>query len=259
MNVSGQAAIITGGGTGIGFAIAKLLSEKGANVSIAGRTQAVIGEAGAKIGALALSCDVSDEKSTLDAFEKTKEKNGPVRILINNAAITLPPRSVFDENGPVPLNWFTDVIATNLTGVFNATRLAVAQMYKSAELEDGSRGVIINISSVSAEDGLPNDAAYVASKGAINALTLALAREFGEFGVRVMTVSSGPIDTTRSRRDIPLEMWDALPQAIPFPKRAGLPEEVAKLVLHICEQPFLNGEVIRIEGGYRIPFISEEH
>ena len=118
--------------------------------------------------------------------------------------------------------------------------------------------MIINISSVSAEDGLLNDAAYVASKGAVNSMTLALAREFGKFGVRVMTVSPGPIDTAMSRENVPQEMWDMLPLVMPFPKRAGLPEEVAKLVLHICEQPFLNGEVIRIDGGYRIPFIRRE-
>ncbi len=257
MDIKDQAAVVTGGGSGIGLAIAKLLSEKGANVSILGRTQSVIEEAGAKIGATALRCDVSDELSTLAAFEKAKEINGPVRILVNNAAVTTPPRSVIDKNGPVPLSWFTDNIAINLSGVFNATRLAAAQMHDSTKLDDDSRGVIINISSVSAEDGMPFDAAYVASKGGVNAMTLALAREFGEFGVRVMTISPGPIDTPKSREDVPQEMWDALPQVMPFPKRAGLPEEVANLVLHICEQPFLNGEVIRIDGGYRIPFMSD--
>ena len=257
MNINDQAVIITGGGTGIGYATARLLREKGANVTILGRTRDVIEEAGVKIGALALACDVSDEKSTIDAFKKAKKKHGPVRILINNAAVTNHKCPVVDADGPMPLNRFTDVIATNLTGVFNATRLAAAEMYNSEKLEDGSRGVIINISSVSAEDGLLNDAAYVASKGAVNAMTLALAREFGEFGVRVMTVSPGPVDTAKSRKSVPQDMWDALPHVMPFPRRAGLPEEVAELVLHICEQPFLNGEVIRIDGGYRIPFIRK--
>lgn len=258
MNISDQAAIITGGGTGIGFATAKLLREKGANVTILGRTREVIEEAGAKIGALALACDVSDEESTLAAFAEAKKTYGPVRILINNAAVTNHRCPVVDAGGPMPLNRFTDVIATNLTGVFNATRLAAADMYDSARLDDGSRGVIINISSVSAEDGLLNDAAYVASKGAVNAMTLALAREFGEFGVRVMTVSPGPVDTAKSRRSVPQEMWDMLPYVMPFPRRAALPAEVAELVLHVCEQPFLNGEVIRMDGGYRIPFIRKD-
>ena len=258
MNVKDQAVIVTGGGTGIGLAIARLLCEKGAKVTILGRTQRVIEEAGAKIGALALTCDISDEKSTLAALEKAREINGPVRILVNNAAVTSAPRPVIDKGDPVPLSWFTDNIAINLSGQFNATRLAAAEMYNSNELDDGSRGVIINISSVSAEDGMPNAAAYVAAKGGVNAMTLALAREFSEFGVRVLTVSPGPIDTLSSRQDIPQEMWDALPHVMPFPKRAGLPEEVAFLVLHICEQTFLNGEVIRIDGGYRIPFMSDK-
>ena len=258
MNINDQAVIITGGGTGIGFATAKLLRENGANVTILGRTRDVIEEAGAEIGALALACDVSDEVSTRDTFKKANEKNGPVRILVNNAAITNHKCPVVDADGPMPLNQFTDVIETNLIGVFNATRLAAAEMYNCAELEDGSRGVIINISSVSAEDGLLDDAAYVASKGAVNSMTLALAREFGKFGVRVMTVSPGPVDTAMSRKNVPQEMWDMLPHVTPFPRRAGLPEEVAKLVLHICEQPFLNGEVIRIDGGYRIPFIRKQ-
>lgn len=254
MNVKNLSAIVPGGGTGVGFAVAKLLKDNGANVTILGRRKDVIEEAGKKIGALAISCDISDEKSVEVAFKQANEAHGPVRILVNSAAVISKPRPVVDDNGPVPLNWFTDLIAVNLSGAFNTTRLAAAEMHNTDTLDDKSRGVIINISSVSAEDGLINDAAYAASKGGINSLTLALAREFGQFGVRVMTLSPGPIDTQLSRESIPQEMWDALPHVMPFPKRAAIPSEIAETVLHICEQPFLNGEVIRIDGGFRIPY-----
>lgn len=256
MKVKDQAAIVTGGGTGIGYATAKLLREEGARVCILGRREAVIRKAGEEIGALAIACDISDAGSTEAAFRQAAAENGPLRVLVNSAAITSQNRPVVDEKGPVSLNWFTDAIAVNLSGTFNAIRLAAAAMSKADELEDGSRGVIVNISSVSGHDGLTNDAAYVAAKGGINSMTLALAREFSRFGVRVMTLSPGPVDTPLSRENIPEEMWDALPHVMPFPKRAAEPLEVARTVVHICEQTYLNGEIIRFDGGYRVPYMG---
>ena len=256
MNVKNLAAIVTGGGTGIGFATAKLLKEEGAKVTILGRRQDVIEKAGQEIGALAISCDISDEHSTEAAFKQANDANGPVRILVNSAAVSPPNRPVVNDAGPVSLSWFTDLIAINLSGIFNTTRLAAAEMRDANELDDKSRGVIINISSVSAHDGPTDNAAYVASKGGINSMTLALAREFGQFAVRVMTISPGPVDTPLSRENVPQEMWDALPHVMPFPKRAADPSEVARTVLHICEQTYLNGEIIRFDGGYRVPFMS---
>ena len=256
MNVKNLAAIVTGGGTGIGFATAKLLKEEGAKVTILGRRQDVIEKAGQEIGALAISCDISDEHSTEAAFKQANDANGPVRILVNSAAVSPKNRPVVDDAGPVSLSWFTDLIAINLSGIFNTTRLAAAEMRDANELDDKSRGVIINISSVSAHDGPTDNAAYVAAKGGINSMTLALAREFGQFAVRVMTISPGPVDTPLSRENVPQEMWDALPHVMPFPKRAADPSEVARTVLHICEQTYLNGEIIRFDGGYRVPFMS---
>ena len=254
MNVKDLAVIVTGGGTGIGFAAAKLLKEKGAKVSIFGRRKDVLEEAAKKIGALAIPCDISDEKSTEAAFKQANEAHGPVRILVNSAAVSPQNRPVVDEVGPVALSWFTDIIAINLSGIFNTIRLAAAEMRDANELDDSSRGVIINISSVSGHDGPTDNSAYVAAKGGINSLTLALAREFGQFGVRVMTISPGPVDTELSRVSVPQAMWDALPHVMPFPKRAADPAEVAQTVLHICEQTYLNGEIIRFDGGYRVPF-----
>ena len=256
MKVKDLAAIVTGGGTGIGFAVAKLLKESGARVSILGRRQDVIQKAGEEIGALAITCDVSNAESTEAAFRRAHNENGPVRILVNSAAVTSENRPVVDDKGPVSLNWFTDALAINLSGTFNAIRLAAAEMRNADELDDASRGIIINVSSVSGHDGLTNDAAYVAAKGGINSMTLALAREFSKFGVRVMTISPGPVDTPLSRENIPQEMWDALPHVMPFPKRAADPQEVARTVLHICEQSYLNGEIIRFDGAYRVPFMS---
>lgn len=256
MNVKDQAAIVTGGGTGIGYAVAKLLKEEGAKVTIFGRRKEVIDKAGQEIGALAIACDISDEKNTEAAFKQANDAQGPVRILVNSAAVSPPNRPVIDEEGPVSLSWFTDLIATNLSGIFNTTRLAAAEMRNEKLLDDESRGVIINISSVSAHDGATDNAAYVAAKGGINSMTLALAREFGQFAVRVMTVSPGPVDTQLSRDSIPQEMWDALPHVMPFPKRAAEPAEVARTVVHICEQTYLNGEIIRFDGGYRVPFMT---
>lgn len=257
MDIKSLSAIVTGGGTGTGFAIASALKEKGAKVAILGRRKDVIKAAADKIGALGLSCDISDEDMVESMFTTVREAHGPVQILVNCAAIVAEEnRPVVNEDGPVSMDWFNRVISVNLTGLFNMTRLAADQMRGANILDDGSRGIIVNISSVSAQDGPVNDAAYAASKGGVNSLTLPLAREFGQFGVRVMTVSPGPIDTPLSRENIPQHMWDALPHVMPFPKRAAEPDEIAHLIVHICENSFLNGEVIRIDGGYRVPFMT---
>lgn len=154
MKVKDLAAIVTGGGTGIGFATAKLLKDEGARVTILGRRQDVIEKAGLEIGALAIACDISDDNGTEAAFRQAQQEHGPVRILVNSAAVTGENRPVVDEGGPIPLTWFTDAIAINLSGTFNATRLAASEMRETSVLDDNSRGIIINISSVSGHDGL---------------------------------------------------------------------------------------------------------
>jgi NAD(P)-dependent dehydrogenase (short-subunit alcohol dehydrogenase family) len=250
MNVKGHAALVTGGGSGLGEAVARALAAAGAKVAVLD-----INEDGAKrvasaIGGLAVRCDVSDAASGEAGVKEARAKHGVARVLMNCAGIG-PAARIVGREGPMPLNDFARCINVNLIGSFNMMRLAAADMSTAEALADNERGVIVSTASVAAFDGQIGQAAYSASKGGIVALTLPAAREFARFGIRVMTIAPG-IFLTPLLHGLPKPAQDSLAQQIPFPSRLGQPEEFARLVMHICENVMLNGEVIRLDGAIRM-------
>lgn len=250
MDVKGLAAIVTGGGSGMGAAVARALASAGAKVALIDRNAEAAGAVAAEIGGLALAGDVSDEASVGQALAAAKDAHGVARIAVNCAGIADAGRVVGRE-GPHPLDLFRRVINVNLIGSFNVGRLAAAAMAEAEPLPTGERGLIVNTASVAAYEGQVGQAAYSASKGGIVAMTLPMARELARFGIRVMTVAPGLIGTPMLL-NMPDEVQQSLIATTLFPKRLGLPEEYARLVLHIAENELLNGETIRLDGAVRL-------
>ena len=250
MNVDGQPAVVTGGASGLGEATARMLSENGAKVAILDLNQER-GEIVAKeIGGFFSNCDVADEKSMQSALDAAKEAHGPGRILVNCAGIAGASR-VVGRNGPHDLEVFTKILTVNLIGTFNATRLFGADASTLDPMEDGERGVIIMTASVAAFDGQIGQAAYTASKGGIHSMTLPIAREFANFGVRICTIAPG-ILLTPLMDVLPEEAQVSLGASVPFPARLGKADEYASLAMHIFENRYLNGETIRLDGALRM-------
>jgi NAD(P)-dependent dehydrogenase (short-subunit alcohol dehydrogenase family) len=250
MDVKGQAAIVTGGGSGLGAATARALAAAGAKVAIFDVNAESASEVAAEIKGLAVTCDVADAASGEAAVKKAAEAHGPARVLINCAGIG-PAKRIVGRDGPQSLSDFERVIRVNLIGTFNMIRLAGAGMQPLEPLAGGDRGVIISTASVAAFEGQIGQAAYASSKGGVSALTLPAAREFAQFGVRVMTIAPG-IFGTPMLKALPQDAQDSLGAAVPFPKRLGEPAEYAALAMHIIANGYLNGEVIRIDGALRM-------
>jgi NAD(P)-dependent dehydrogenase (short-subunit alcohol dehydrogenase family) len=250
MDVKGHAAIVTGGGSGMGAATARALAAAGAKVALFDVNLEAAEAVAKEIGGIALSCDVSDAASAEAAVAKAREAHGAARIAVNCAGVATAGRIVGRE-GPLDLAAFKRVIDINLIGSFNILRLASYDMSKLEALEDGERGVIINTASVAAFEGQIGQAAYSASKGGIVGLMLPAARELARFGVRVMTIAPGLIGTPMLL-NMPQEVQDSLAASVPFPQRFGRPEEYAGLVMHILGNVMLNGDVIRLDGAIRM-------
>ena len=250
MQISGHAALVTGGGSGLGAATARMLAGAGARVAIldinGDGAQAVADE----IGGLAVACDVSDADAGEAAVARAHEGHGPARILINCAGIG-PAERIVGRNGPMALDRFRRVIEVNLIGTFNMTRLAAADMLGLEPLEDGERGVIISTASVAAFEGQVGQAAYSASKGGVHALTIVGAREFARNGVRVNTIAPGLFETPLLM-GMPQDVRDSLAASVPYPSRFGMPEEYARLAGAIIGNVMLNGETIRLDGAIRM-------
>ncbi len=250
MHPNGHAALVTGGGSGLGRATAARLAKLGAKVAILDINADAARAAAADIGGVGLECDVTSAEATAAAIAAARTKHGAARILINCAGIG-PARRIVGRDGPQPLEEFAKVISVNLIGTFNAMRLAAADMQTLTPLEDGERGVIVSTASVAAYDGQIGQAAYGASKGGVVSLTLPAAREFAQFGIRVMAIAPG-IFATPMVSSMPEQVQDSLAAAIPFPKMLGQPDQYADLALHIIENRYLNGEVIRLDGAIRM-------
>lgn len=250
MNLEGHTAIVTGGGSGLGAATARLLAEKGAKVALFDINLDAAQKIADEIGGIAVSCNVSSASDAENAVKQVAEKLGTARILVNCAGIANAGRIV-GRDGPHDLELYRRVIEVNLIGSFNMLRLVSDAAAKLEPLETGERGVIISTASVAAFDGQIGQAAYASSKAGIAGLTLPAARELARFGIRVMAIAPG-IFGTPMLLAMPQEVQDSLAASIPFPSRLGKPEEYAALAVHIIENPMLNGETIRLDGAIRM-------
>ena len=250
MEVKGKAAIVTGGGSGLGAATARALAGAGAKVSLLDVNLAQAEKVAEEIGGLAIACDVSDARAAEAALGQAADAQGEARILINCAGIA-PAVRVVGREGPHDLDVFRKVIEVNLIGSFNMLRLFSDRASKLEPLADGERGVVISTASVAAFDGQIGQAAYSASKGGVHAMALPIARELARFGIRIMTIAPG-IFATPMLLGMPQEVQDSLGASVPFPSRLGQPEEYASLAMHIIRNVMLNGETIRLDGAIRM-------
>ncbi|SBT03898.1 3-hydroxyacyl-CoA dehydrogenase type-2 [Candidatus Accumulibacter aalborgensis] len=253
MQISGSVFVVTGAGSGLGAATASNLVDAGGKVVIAD-VDAAAGEAqAAQLGANArfAKTDVTDEASARAAIEMAVNEFGALHGLVNCAGVA-PPKKVLGRDGPHDLATFAKVVGINLIGTFNMLRLAAEAMSKNEPNEGGERGVIVNTASIAAFDGQIGQAAYASSKAGVVGLTLPVARELAAHGIRVVTIAPG-IFGTPMMKGLPQPVQDTLSKMVPFPSRLGYPAEYAALVQHICENGYLNGEVIRLDGAIRMP------
>jgi NAD(P)-dependent dehydrogenase (short-subunit alcohol dehydrogenase family) len=250
MEIGGQAAIVSGGASGLGRATAQALAQAGVRVTLLDINEVVAGDAAREVGGFAIGCDVTQAASVEAAFVAARERYGPARIAVNCAGVGTAGRIV-GRDGPLPLEEFRRVIEVNLIGSFNVMRLAAAEMSPLDPLADGERGIIISTASIAAYEGQVGQAAYSASKGGIVSLTLPAARELARYGVRVVAIAPGIFETPMLQ-GLPQNVRDGLAASVPFPNRLGRPEEYAALVLHLCRNPMINGEVIRLDGALRM-------
>lgn len=250
MNIDGQAAIVTGGASGLGGATASLLADKGAKVTIFDMN-ADLGQAkAAEINGHFVQVNVTDETAVQEAIAEAEGVHGKARILVNCAGIGPPAKVVNRDGAPIPLADFTSVVNVNLFGTFNVLSKFAARIHNSEPLGE-ERGVIINTASVAAFDGQIGQAAYAASKGGVVGMALPIAREFARYGIRVMTIAPG-LFLTPLLESLPEEAQRSLGAQVPFPNRLGYPEEYAKMAASIIDNPMLNGEVIRLDGAIRM-------
>jgi NAD(P)-dependent dehydrogenase (short-subunit alcohol dehydrogenase family) len=250
MDISGQAAIVTGAASGLGAATARALAAAGAKVTVLDVNEQAALKVANAIGGLVAPCDVASSEDVTATLRSAASVHGPARILVNCAGIG-PAKRIVGRDGPAPLSEFERVIRVNLIGTYNCLRLAAAAMLGLEPLADGERGVIISTASVAAFEGQVGQAAYSASKGGVAALTMPAAREFAQFGIRVLAIAPG-IFRTPMVHALPQQAQDSLGASVPFPKRLGEPDEFAELVLHMVRNRYLNGEVIRLDGALRM-------
>jgi NAD(P)-dependent dehydrogenase (short-subunit alcohol dehydrogenase family) len=250
MDITDAHVAVTGGGSGLGEAVAGVLAARGARVTVIDRNAEAAARVAAEIRGHALALDVTDAAAG-PALDAAIAALGPLRGLVNCAGIGGAERIV-GRQGPMDLDAFERTIRVNLIGTFNMLRLAAARMQSNPPDADAARGAIVNTASVAAFDGQIGQAAYAASKGGIVALALPAARELARFGIRVNTVAPG-IFRTPLLAELPEEVQQGIAASIPFPNRLGKPEEFAELVLLCLTNSYLNAEVIRLDGGARLP------
>ena len=245
IDLTGASAVVTGGASGIGEASARQLAALGVRVVIADLNEERGTAVASELGGLFVNCNVSSEADGLTAVAAASEM-GPLRVLVNSAGLGSAGRTVDRNNDPMPQSQFEFVIKVNLLGSFNMVRLCAA--------EDGQRGAIVNMASAAAFDGQIGQAAYSASKGGIVGMTLPIARDLSAVGIRVNTVAPGLIDTPIYGTGEASEQFKAhLGQSVLFPKRLGSGEELAFMVMELITNPYMNAEVVRVDGGIRMP------
>jgi NAD(P)-dependent dehydrogenase (short-subunit alcohol dehydrogenase family) len=252
MDVKGCKAIVTGGASGLGEACVRNLVGLGGKAAILDfdvtKGEKLAAELGSNV--IYANTDVTNEESVQAAIKKTMDAFGAINVVINCAGVG-DPGKILSKKGPMALSFFNRVVQINLVGTFNVIRLAVEQMVKNTGNKDGEKGVIINTASVAAFDGQIGQPAYSASKAGVVGMTLPIARECAEYGIRVMTIAPGLFNTPMLAQ-LPEAAREALGKMVPFPQRLGDPMEYAKMAQHIIENPMLNGEVIRLDGAIRM-------
>jgi NAD(P)-dependent dehydrogenase (short-subunit alcohol dehydrogenase family) len=252
MKIQDARAVITGGASGLGHAVARHFSAKGARVALLdireGPGQAAAAALGA--GAVFVRCDVTSEAEVNAAMEAAHGRLGGLNLLVNCAGVIGAGR-VLGKNGPMAGEFFAKVIHINLIGTFLCDKAAAAIMQNNAPGADGERGVLIHTSSIAAFEGQIGQAAYSATKAAVAGMTLPIARELARFGIRCVAIAPG-IFHTPMMDGMPPDVQASLGAQVPFPSRLGKPEEFAQLVAAVCEIPMINGETIRIDGAIRM-------
>lgn len=254
MDLNATSALVTGGASGIGLASARRLAALGARVVIVDMNEEAGEAVASELGGRFAKADVSNEQEVQAAVDMAAEL-GPLRSLLNAAGIGSAARTIDREGKPFDLKVFEFVLRVNLIGTFNCIRLAAATMAKTEPVdEDGQRGAIVNLASVAAFDGQIGQAAYSASKGGVVGMTLPIARDLSAVGVRVNTIAPGLIDTPIYGTGEGSEKFKAhLGQSVLFPKRLGAGDELASMVIELITNPYMNAEVIRVDGGIRMP------
>ena len=252
MNVNGCVAVVTGGASGLGEACVRMLADNGAKVVILDLATNKGEQIAAELGEQAsfVKTNVTSEEDVQRAVEVAVDKFGAIHVAINCAGIGIPAK-VLGKEGPMSMSDFDKVMKVNLMGTMNVIRLAGQKMAANSPNEEGERGVIINTSSIAAWEGQIGQASYSASKAAITGITLPIAREFAELGIRVMTIAPGLFDTPMLQ-ELPDKVKDSLARMVPFPSRFGRPSEFAMLAKHIIENPMLNGTTIRLDAALRM-------
>jgi NAD(P)-dependent dehydrogenase (short-subunit alcohol dehydrogenase family) len=250
MEIAGAHVLVTGAASGLGAATARALAAEGATVSVLDLDRAAAETVAAEIGGRAFAVDVASAEAAEAAIDAAA-RIAPIRGLVNCAGVG-PAARIAGRDGPMPLDAFERAIRVNLIGSFNMLRLAAARMTGLDPLPGGERGAIVNTASVAAFDGQVGQAAYAASKGGIVSLALPAARELARFGIRVNTIAPG-IFRTPLLEGLPGEVQDGIAAAIPFPARLGEPAEFAGAVRFCLTNAYLNAEVIRLDGGVRLP------
>ena len=252
MQLSDTAAIVTGAGSGLGAATARLLALYGVRVALLDRNRDAAEQTAESMGGLACTCDVTEEASVRAALSKAADLHGPARIVVHCAGV-LGAGRVLGREGPMPQSQFDQVLRVNLSGAFNVMRLTAQAMQDLPPLDDdGERGVIIHTASIAAYEGQIGQVAYAASKAGIIGMVLPAARELARFGIRVNAIAPGPVDTPMVA-GMTDEVRASLEASIPFPSRLIKPEEYALLAKHIIENVAINGEVLRLDAAMRLP------
>jgi len=253
MKIAGNVAVISGGASGLGEATARHLAEHGARVAITDRDEErgnALAEALGRDAAF-FRIDITDDATAEAGIAEITERFGAIHMLINTAGIGAPAKVLGRDNAPIDMDVFRRVVNVNLFGTMNMIRFAAAVMRANEPDADGERGVMITTSSNASTDGQIGQSSYTASKAALNGITLPIAREFADYGIRINAIAPGLFDTPLLHQ-LPEEVRAALGRMVPFPNRLGKPSEYASLAREIIENGMINGEVLRLDGALRM-------
>ena len=252
MEINGLAAIVTGGGSGLGAETARQLAAKGAKVALLDVNMEGAQAVAQEIGGLAIECDVTSDEGVATAIAAAQAANGVARIVINAAGIAPAKRIIDREGNATSLDYFRKGIEINLVGAYNVMSKAAAEMSKVDPINsDNERGIVISTGSIATQEGQVGQASYSASKMGLMGMMLPAAREFTRYGIRVNTINPGVFETPMLT-NMPQEVQDSLGKQVPFPVRLGTSDEYARLAIHMIENAYINGETIRLDGAMRM-------